>query len=61
MADVKKDEDVTVVDNSVPYPEAPPVDPNNPRQEHYRGVREPEMSKQVRPSRGPGYQRPFGE
>jgi hypothetical protein len=34
---------VTSVDNSVPYPEAPEVDYDNPKQEHFRGVRDPAL------------------
>lgn len=53
MAQVKE-ESVTVVDNSVPYPEAPAVDHDDLRQEHYRGARDPELAKKtVRPKFNP--------
>jgi len=46
----KKIENAPVVDNSVPYPEAPEVDHNDPKQEHYRGARDPEKALK-RPNR----------
>jgi hypothetical protein len=35
-------------DNSVPYPDAPEPDYDNPNQEHYRGVKDPEIVEQHR-------------
>lgn len=38
------------MDNSVPYPEAPEVDQNDPNQECYRGSRNPMLSNVRQPS-----------
>jgi len=53
-----KTEKQAVVDNSMPYPEAPEVDHNDSHQEHYRGIRNPELIKKESrlPYRRPPYQ-----
>lgn len=56
MAKEEKKEETPVVNNSVPYPPAPPVDLNDPNQEHYQGIR-PETPKR----QGPPTRRPWGD
>ena len=40
MSEEKK---APAVDNSVPYPEAPPVNHDDDSQEHYKGAKDPEQ------------------
>jgi len=39
----KDDLPEVVTDHSIPYPEAPEVNHGDPKQEHYRGARDPEQ------------------
>lgn len=49
VIDEPEPEEITEVTAPV-YPEAPEVEHGNPKQEHYRGARDPELAKSAKES-----------